>query len=290
MGDPKPSIGQSVVNEDQRKEGRNLLLAGVRPTDDDLPMEVEEGVVETEVTTVDEGEVVLSDDAAMSVGDSEEDEIGTDGFSGVDGSSSDGESIVSHISRKRMAEESPEREPVGLNRKEFPGTVVRSVGGCRIYVPPAFSDGTRGSGQPTAMGGCAGVRGVSVPTVEAFDVGNVPPSTKSGESEILQKSEGKRRADNMCAVVITAGDKGVEVPMMKVTDTSDVTSAVMMTATTDIGKVLRTDVAAEVSGTTMVMGAGLDTDNAVLLAQRHSSTTVVATDWGSGDESSAAAS
>jgi len=90
MGEPKPSIGRSVVEEDKREEGKNVLLTGVRPTDDDRPMEVEEGVVETEVTTVDEGEIVLSDDAAMSVGDSEEDETGTDGCSGVDRSSSHG--------------------------------------------------------------------------------------------------------------------------------------------------------------------------------------------------------
>jgi len=176
-----------------------------------------------------------------------------------------------------MAEDSPEREPVGLNRKEFPGTVTRSVAGCRIYVPSALSDGTRGSGETTATGECAGVKGVSIATAEAFDAGNVPPSTRSGEGEILEKSAGKTRADNMCAAEMTAGDKGVEVPTTKVVDTSDVTVAVLVAATTDIGKVLRTDVAAEVPGTTIVMGSGLDRDNAGLLAPRLSSTTVVAT-------------
>jgi len=78
-------------------------------------MEVEESVVETEVTTVDEGGIILSDDAAMSIGDSEEDETGTDRFSGVDESSSGGESVVSRTSSKRMAEESPKREPVEMN-------------------------------------------------------------------------------------------------------------------------------------------------------------------------------
>jgi len=96
------------------------------------------------------------------------------------------------------------------------------------------------------MGECAGVKGVPVAATKAFDAGNIPPSTRSGEREISKKSEGKTRANNMCAAIITAGDKGVEAPTTQAVDTSDVTVAGLMAATTDIGKALRIDVVAEV--------------------------------------------
>jgi len=80
-----------------------------------------------------EAEVIVSDDAAMSVGDSDEEDE-SDGFSRT-GSSSHGDSIPSRGSCKRPADGSPEREVTETIRKEFPGLVSRSEAGCRIYIP-----------------------------------------------------------------------------------------------------------------------------------------------------------
>jgi len=55
---------------------------------------------------------------------------------GTDEGTVGGESIVSRESRKRRADESPEREGTGSVRKGFPGVVSRSEAGCRIHVPP----------------------------------------------------------------------------------------------------------------------------------------------------------
>jgi len=87
-------------------------------------------LIEDEVAT----EIVVSDDAAMSVGDSDEEEE-SDGFSRSGSGSSREESILSRGSRKRPADESPEREVAVTIRKEFPGLVSRSEAGCRIHVP-----------------------------------------------------------------------------------------------------------------------------------------------------------
>jgi len=73
---------------------------------------------------------------ALSIGNSDKEEEGSDGFSQSGSSSSRGESTLSRGSRKRPADESPEREPNETSRRNFPGTVTRSEGGCRIYVPP----------------------------------------------------------------------------------------------------------------------------------------------------------
>jgi len=83
----------------------------------------------------DGNEGLTSDDIAMSIGDSEEDEDGSDGFSRSGSSSSRGESTLSRGSRKRPADESPESEPTENSRRDFPGIVTRSEGGFRIYVP-----------------------------------------------------------------------------------------------------------------------------------------------------------
>jgi len=88
MGEAKSSAGRRVVDEVSREKGKNVLSTCAKTTEYNLQMEVEEIFVETVVTACDEGGIVLSDDAAMSIGDSEEDETGTDRFSGVDGSSS----------------------------------------------------------------------------------------------------------------------------------------------------------------------------------------------------------
>jgi len=82
-----------------------------------------------------ETEIVVSDDIAMSVGDSEEEEEDeSDGFSRTGSSSSRCESVPSRGSRKRPADESPERELRENLHGGFPGVVSRSEAGCRIYV------------------------------------------------------------------------------------------------------------------------------------------------------------
>jgi len=102
------------------------------------------GTCETEAITVvpEKAEVVLSDDAAMSIDGSDDDEEGSDGFSRRESSSSHGGSTLSSASRMRPVNWSPEREVRGTDRKEFPCTVTRSEGGCRIYVPTTTRDET----------------------------------------------------------------------------------------------------------------------------------------------------
>jgi len=90
--------------------------------------------VEPVLITDEISEVEVSDDAAMSIGDSDNEEGISEDYSRT-GSSSGGESMTSGRSRKRPADESPEREIKETSRREFPGVVTRSEGGCRIYVP-----------------------------------------------------------------------------------------------------------------------------------------------------------
>jgi len=71
-------------------------------------------------TRMEEGGGEVSDDAAMSIGDSDEEEDGSDGFSRSGSSSSREESTQSRRSRKRPADESPEPDPSEMNRREFP--------------------------------------------------------------------------------------------------------------------------------------------------------------------------
>jgi len=85
-----------------------------------------------------DAEIVAPDDTGMSIDESDEEQTSSDGFSGSSDCSSESESVVSQGSRKRTAEESPEREPAETIRKSFPGTVTRSEAGCRIYVPSAL--------------------------------------------------------------------------------------------------------------------------------------------------------
>jgi len=71
-----------------------------------------------------------------------------DSVMSVGSSSSDGDqsrstcrsSVSASGNRKRVAEESPERECGDSSRREFPGRVTRSAAGCRVYIPPATGD------------------------------------------------------------------------------------------------------------------------------------------------------
>jgi len=94
-----------------------------------------ENLIDPVLVTDEHSEVEVSDDAAMSIGDSDNEEEISDDYSRT-GSSSCGESTTSRGSRKRPADELPERDPKKTDRREFPGAVTRSEGGCRIYVPP----------------------------------------------------------------------------------------------------------------------------------------------------------
>jgi len=88
--------------------------------------------VDSAVILVGEREETVSDDDEMSVGESESG--GSEDFSGGSRSTSDGESIVSKNSRKKPADESPERDSTGTNRT---GAVTRSEAGCRVHLPNA---------------------------------------------------------------------------------------------------------------------------------------------------------
>jgi len=102
------------------------------------------------IITDEPSEIEVSDDAAMSIGDSDNEGGISEDYSGT-GSSSCGESTTSRGSRKRTADESPEREPKEISRREFPGNVTRSKGGCRIYVPTAASVNATPADQSNAM-------------------------------------------------------------------------------------------------------------------------------------------
>jgi len=97
-----------------------------------------EGSRDPVIITDEPSEIDVSDDDAMSIGDSGNEGGISENYSGT-GSSSCGESTASRGSRKRPADESPEREPKEISRREFPGNVTRSQGGCRIYVPTVTS-------------------------------------------------------------------------------------------------------------------------------------------------------
>jgi len=111
-------------------------FTGPVTTEIEVPYEVE-----NQVDEIDESQVIVSDDDAMSVGDSEGGSSGSDGFSRTDSNSSHSESNRSHGSRKRPADKSPEREWDETRRREFPSSVTRSEGGCRIYVPSSMRAG-----------------------------------------------------------------------------------------------------------------------------------------------------
>jgi len=91
--------------------------------------------VEIEGEVRGENAMMISDDEVMSVGESDEEEDVSDGFSGSGRSTSGGKSIMSRSSRKRPADESPERDTPQTVRRGFPGVITRSEAGCRIHQP-----------------------------------------------------------------------------------------------------------------------------------------------------------
>jgi len=122
--------GISIVSEQPSTRGQDGGAAAATGTQRGI--EAEGGTIE------DVAEIVSDDEDAMSVGDSEGET--SDGFSGSGRSTSGGESMRSRGSRKRPADDSPEREPTEAPRRGFPGAITRSDSGCRVHIPP-----TRGS-------------------------------------------------------------------------------------------------------------------------------------------------
>jgi len=95
--------------------------------------------VEVEVEKHGQDAMMILEEEVMSIGDSEEEEDESDGFSTSGHSTSGGESARSRGSRKRPADESPERDTSVTARRGFPGVVTRSEAGCRVHLPSAVS-------------------------------------------------------------------------------------------------------------------------------------------------------
>jgi len=263
MGETESSAGRSIIKEVSREKEESLLSACSKPTEPKLQIEEDESGVETEIVVGDDGGLALSDDAAMSICDSEEDDTGTDGFSRGDRSRSCGESVVSRASRKRAAKESPERELVGTNRKKIPGAVTRSDGGCQIYVPPALLKGVKGSGKQTAVfGGDASMRDVPIVATETLTE-NVHTSTevvKSGAPEgksILEKSECTLKPVAECGATVAISGTSVELDTTNSVGTSNATVGMSDAVTTDTCEVLLLDVTAKVAGPPIITGMGV---------------------------------
>jgi len=99
-----------------------------------ININVECAVEEVPTQEPDESDIVSFPDTVMSIGDSSSE--------GSPCNSTCGSSASATGSRKRAAEGSPEREVDATVRRDFPGRITRSAGGCRVYVPPIVDDGT----------------------------------------------------------------------------------------------------------------------------------------------------
>jgi len=98
----------------------------------------------------DEAEVVVLDDTEMSVGGSSGDESRSRSSSGGTSSSSCG----SRVSRKRAAEDSPERDRGEPPRQRLSGTITGGASGCWIWTAATAAKGgevgvTTGAGETT---------------------------------------------------------------------------------------------------------------------------------------------
>jgi len=155
QGGERPDVSEQSV-EATAKATDELTTVGKEP-DKILPEDGKEAV-----RGVDEG-------TASGGITSEDDEIGESDYGGeisdeysVSGqSTSGGESVVSRGSRKKRADESPEREVTGSARKGFPRVVSRSEAGCRIHIPSTAEVTTASS---VTIEGTAGVH-TATPTV-----------------------------------------------------------------------------------------------------------------------------
>jgi len=96
------------------------------------PSVVAQGVDDEINQQDDTTDVISLADTVMSVGSSSGD--------GDRSPSTCGSSVSASGTRKRMAEESPEREPEETSHCEFPGLVTLSAAGCRVNIPPTKDD------------------------------------------------------------------------------------------------------------------------------------------------------
>jgi len=138
--------GYGDASLDATRSDAGQTIGPEETTETEIVMKEDGGKTKTQSIECDGAEIITSDDAEMSVGDSDGKETGSDGTSEGSTSSRDGESVTSQGSRKRPGDESPERETVTTTRKEFPGNLTRSNAGCRIYVPVTGSRGAGGVG------------------------------------------------------------------------------------------------------------------------------------------------
>jgi len=188
------------------------ISAGIRYPDCEVRRGAEAPMAETS-----EGLVVVTHNAAMSVGDSKEGGSKSDGFSCTDSNSSRGESIHSQNNRKRQADESPKREWDETRRQKFPGTVTRTEGGCRVHIPssiraggleviarlitPAASttDTTDAAGMMSAPA-AANTTGV-MPTKDTTDVAGAPCASTNTGVTYNEESISRVNATSMLDVV-----------------------------------------------------------------------------------------
>jgi len=111
-----------------------------------------------------------------------------------------GSSASTSETRKRAAEESPDREREGSSRRDFLGRVTRSAAGCRIYVPPIVDDEsdcpgrvlnddgtftirmTLGQGVEDALVSVGGFISTTAPTEEIAEFAQAPGADDKPES------------------------------------------------------------------------------------------------------------
>jgi len=143
VGDDNPAVGLEeprdetlstvLIGRDECEEGLTEAASGAH--EPDAILHTNEETAEAEdvlVPGIDESDAISLADTVMSVGDS----LGEDSTP----PSTCGSSASTHENRKRVAEESPDRDREGTSRRDFPGRVTRSAAGCRIYVPPIVED------------------------------------------------------------------------------------------------------------------------------------------------------
>jgi len=149
-GETKLETGSETMKEAKRSDviTDEITPGDMRVQETKNVSEVDVQPIDVEVKTQQDNEKSAPEEEVMSVGDSEEDEEGSDGFSTSGRNASGGESVISRGSRNRRAYESPERETTGGVRREFPGTVSRSEAGCRIYLPPTTGAVFVGANEP----------------------------------------------------------------------------------------------------------------------------------------------
>jgi len=120
----EPSDDSVVIpGEDEETDVSGVQVIAVSEDARDINIPVVEGTIASNV--------IPPGDNVMSVGSS------TDVSPGH---STCGSSVSVSESRKRTADESPDRNYDARSRRKFPGRVTRSAAGCRVYIPPSVGD------------------------------------------------------------------------------------------------------------------------------------------------------